>query len=132
MYTEYTTKNLNEYNKIMKVIDCCETTVHFEIVKNMAETFANNCDFRLEKLRRRSWFGLRRSYYKEYKSYKESADIQVHSIVDECNDWAQQYQEWEATAAKQREEEKDKRPPKKDIVGFAKLFKKNKRSKRHG
>ena len=65
MYIEYTSRNLKEYNKIMKVIDCCETTQHFEIVKSMAETFANNCDFRLGKLYRRSWYGLKRVYYKE-------------------------------------------------------------------
>ena len=132
MYREYTTRNLNEYRKIVAIVESCKNFEQFESVKNIVEQFGRNCDFRDTQLKKRIWKTLSLKAYKEYKSYNTSAHLQVEEIVALCNLWVDQYREWEATEARAIEDEKEekkKMPPKTDIVGFGGLLRKNKRKK---
>lgn len=132
MYREYTTRNLNEYHKLVEVISSCKNPDQFEGVKNMVDQFGKNCDFRDSKLKSRIWKTLSLKAYKEYKSYSKSAHLQVEEIVKIYNMWVEQYSAWEAAEMKAVEEEKEankKLPPKKNIAGFGTLLKKNKKKK---
>ena len=132
MYREYTTRNLNEYHKLVEVVHSCKNLEQFEVVKNMVEQFGRNCDFRDSKLKVRIWRTLSLNAYKEYKSYNRTAHLQVEEIVGICNMWVEQYSAWEAAEMKAAEEEKEaskKLPPKKNIAGFGTLLKKNKKKK---
>ena len=132
MYVEYTTRNLNEYRKIVAIVESCKNTGQFEVVKNVVEQFGRNCDFRDSQLKKRAWKTLSRKAYREYKNYNETAHIQVEGVVALCNMWVDQYRAWEEAEAKAIEDEKEekkKMPPKKDIAGFGSLMKKNKKKK---
>ena len=132
MYIEYTTRNLKEYHKIVDILESCKNTDHFETVKNVVEQFGKNCDYRDSYLKKRAWKTLSLKAYKEYREYNKMAHLQVDQIVSICNMWAQQYRDWEEAELKVAEEEKEeskKMPPKKPIVGFGCLMKKNKRKK---
>lgn len=127
MYINFTSKNLNEYNKIIDVLMSCKTPSHHDIVKNMAKQFAKNCDHRLGMLRKYAWIKLLRfslEGFKNYKSYKHSTDTQIESIIIHCNEWVTQYDQW--VQEEKEKEEKDKKS-KIDIKGFKHLFKKKKR-----
>lgn len=92
MFTEYYTKNLNEYNKIIDVLYSCENTDHIECSQNMVEAFVENSNFRLEKLRKRAaknfWNKL---YRKEYKSYKDIVSYQLDDISTTIQAWVDGY-----------------------------------------
>lgn len=127
MYINFTSKNLNEYNKIIDVLMSCKTPSHHDVVKTMVEQFAKNCDHRLRMLRKYAWIKLLRFSlvgFKNYKSYRHSTDTQIESIVIHCNEWVTQYDQW--IQEEREKEEKDKKS-KIDIKGFKHLFKKKKR-----
>lgn len=132
MYKEYTTRNLNEYRKLVEVIHSCKNPEQFEVVKNVAERFGQNCNFRDSKLKSRIWKTLSPKAYKEYKSYNQTAHLQVDEIIRICNIWVERYNAWEATEMKAAEEENEtnkRLPQKKNIVGFGTLLRKNKKKK---
>lgn len=130
MYIEFTTKNLREYNKIIDVLVSCSKPEQFDITKNMVDNFARNCDFRLYKLKRRAlshFYSL--NIWKEYKSYRTTSNIQIESIINHCNEWLKNYDEFLAEQKLQTEKEEQKKKSKKDIKGLASLFKKKSKKK---
>lgn len=130
MYMEFTTKNLREYNKIINVLVSCSKPEQFNITKNMVDNFARNCDFRLYKLKRRALFHFYSlNIWKEYKSYRTTTNIQIESIVNHCNEWLKNYDEFLVEQKLQTEKEEQKKKSKKDIKGLASLFKKKPKKK---
>ena len=130
MYIEFTTKNLREYNKIIDVLVSCSKPEQFNITKNMVDNFARNCDFRLYKLNRRALFHFYSlNIWKEYKSYRTTTNIQIESIVNHCNEWLKNYDEFLVEQKLQTEKEEQKKKSKKDIKGLASLFKKKSKKK---
>lgn len=130
MYIEFTTKNLREYNKIIDVLVSCSKPEQFDITKNMVDNFARNCDFRLYKLKRRAlshFYSL--NIWKEYKSYRTTSNIQIESIINHCNEWLKNYDEFLIEQKSQTEKEEQKKKSKKDIKGLASLFKKKSKKK---
>lgn len=130
MFTEFTTRNLNEYNKIIETIGSCENLSHHNVVKNMIEQFAKNCDHRIELLRKNAWhelFKLNFKGFRKYQSYKLSTNIQIKSVVNHCNEWLSQYNAWEQEEKDLEEKREQKKRAKIDIAGFSVLFKKKKR-----
>ena len=130
MFTEFTTRNLNEYNKIIETIGSCENLSHHNVVKNMIEQFAKNCDHRIELLRENAWhelFKLNFKGFRKYQSYKLSTNIQIKSVVNHCNEWLVQYNAWEQEEKDLEEKREQKKRAKIDITGFSVLFKKKKR-----
>lgn len=69
------TRTINEYNKIIKVIDSCESIEHYMVVENMLYQFADNCEKRIIKLRADAWTWRR---VKEYVNY----DRYVYLVID--------------------------------------------------
>ena len=131
MYIEYTDRNLKEYNKILNTITSCQNKTHYETIISMAEQFARNSDLRRCNLKKRSMYGILKFSlleYKEYLRYKNSALEQIESIIQHCNDWTQQYDDW---TLKQKEIDEKNQKDKKTISGFSELFKKR-RSKKKG
>ena len=130
MYIEFTTKNLREYNKIIDVLVSCSKPEQFNITKNMVDNFARICDFRLYKLKRRALFLFYSlTIWKEYKSYRTTTNIQIESIVNHCNEWLKNYDEFLVEQKLQTEKEEQKKKSKKDIKGLASLFKKKSKKK---
>jgi hypothetical protein len=132
MYKEYTTRNLNEYYKIVAAIESCDTLAQFEVARDMVDIFGNNCDFRYARLKRQALSKLSYTKYKEFRAYHESTKVQIETLIRMCEAWARAYDEWldmEARSNAEREEELKKMPPKKEILGFGALLKKNKRKK---
>lgn len=131
MYTEYTTKNLNEYRKINAVIDSTKNPEQFEVVKNMVDQFGRNCDFRLAQLKHRANIDfLNRKCWKEYFSYKTTATIQVEHVIEICNIWVSRYNEWLAQQKQIEEEIELDKKKRINISGFSTLFQKKKRKKK--
>lgn len=132
MYREYTTRNLNEYRKIVAIVESCKNLDQLETVKNVIQQFGKNCDFRDNRLKNCIWKTLSLKAYREYKSYNISARVQIDHILEIYNSWVEQYMAWEEAELKAIEEEKEgkkKMPPKKDVSGFGSLLKKNKKKK---
>lgn len=132
MFTKFTTRNLNEYNKIIDVIVSCETPSHHNTAKNMIEQFAKNCDHRIHMLWKNAWIGLLDlsfNGFREYNSYKMTTNVQIESVINHCNEWLTQYTQWEQEEKEQEEKQEQKKRAKIDIIGFSPLFKK-KKSKR--
>ena len=130
MFTEFTTRNLNEYNKIIKTIVSCENLSHHNVIKNMIEQFAKNCDHRIDLLWKNVWYELLRLNFKEfrkYQSYKLSTNTQIKSVINHCNEWLTQYNLWEQEEKDLEEKREQKKRAKIDIAGFSVLFKKKKR-----
>lgn len=129
-YIEYTNQNLQEYNKLTAIIESTKTIEQFEVVKNIAELFAHNCDIRSENLKKLAitqLLQLNLKHWKNYKSYRASAGIQVQYIIDMCNEWIAQYNKWCNERKIEEEEHKNSLKDKIDILGFSSLFKKNKK-----
>lgn len=130
MFIEFTTRNLNEYNKIIDVIVSCETPSHHNIAKNMIEQFAKNCDYRIHMLWKNAWYNLFKLNFKgfrKYQSYKLSTNIQIESVINHHNEWLNQYSLWEQEEKELEEKREQKKRSKIDIAGFSVLFKKKKR-----
>ena len=136
MYTEYTTRNLNEYYKLVSVIDGVKNPEQYDAFKNMVEQFARNCDFRQDNLKRLAWLRtlkLDLRGWREYRSYKTSTMTQIEAVINLCNLWTEQYDQW-IQDEKAEEEELEKLKKKKiDINGFGTCFKiKTKKKKNNG
>ena len=132
MFTKFTTKNLNEYNKIIETICSCENLSHHNVVKNMIEQFAKNCDHRLHLLWKNAWCGLLRLNFRgfeKYRSYKLSTNVQIESVINHCNEWLTQYKTWEQEEKDLEEKREQKKRAKIDIAGFSALFKKKTKRK---
>lgn len=134
MYKEYTTRNLNEYRKLVSVIDGVKNPEQFEVFRNMVEQFARNCDFRQEQLEKyaiRKLFMLSTKAWREYKSYKTSTMIQIDAVIKLCNLWNEQYDQWIQDEKTEEEEFEKQKKQKIDIEGFNPCFK-LKKKKRNG
>lgn len=127
MYINFTSKNLNEYNKIIDTIVSCEKPSQYNMVKNMIEQFAKNCDHRIHMLWKNVWIkllDLSFNGFKEYNSYKITTNIQIESIINHYNEWLTQYTNWELEEKENKEKHEQEKRIKKDIKGFSILFKK--------
>lgn len=132
MYIEYTDRNLKEYNKILITLISCQTLSQFDVVKNMAEQFARNCDHRQKTLKKNAWkdlLCLSTNGFRNYYSYVESTSIQIENVINHCNEWVHQYDEWLADEKKKEEEIELKKKTRKYISGFTDLFKKKRKKK---
>ena len=90
MYMECADRNLKEYNKILSTLISCQTTSQFDVVKNMAEQFARNCDHRQKTLRKNAWKELlyfSTNGFCKYYDYVESTSIQIEGVINHCNEW---------------------------------------------
>lgn len=129
MYNEFYSKNLIEYDKIVKVLDSCESWEQFLCIENIAYNFARNCEWRTNKLFDHYERGFSIKRYKEFRSYERAAKIQCEDLMGRVKDWASQYQnaleEAKLIIAKEEEEAKKR----KVVTGF-KFPKKKKTTKR--
>lgn len=133
MYIDFTSKNLAEFYKIVQVLDTCEYPTQFDIVKNMARQFGKNCDFRQSKLKKIAYKKLLKfsvQGFDDYFKYKESTSNQVQTIIDKCNLWLTEYDNWVTEQKAKEESNKLKANSKISIIGFQKLFKKKNQKKK--
>ena len=130
MYTEFYTKTLNEYNKILKILDSCETWEQFCTMENISYTFAQNCEWRTTKLYNYFERGFSISRYKNYRSFEKMAKIMCDDLIDQIKTWTELYKNAldEATQLTQKQDEDSKK--RKIVGGFNGLFKKTKKCKR--
>lgn len=124
MYINYCTKNLEEYYKILRTLNTCETAYHYEVVTAMLELFYENCTDRINNLRIKAikyiLFG-KFEYIKQYKSYKRSAVTQFNDLAAKCKEWIELYSSEQNI---NQETGKDKPKKKRKVIyGFNKLFK---------
>lgn len=124
MYSSYQTKNLNEYNKIVRVLETAETADHYDVVVAMVKRFGENCERRCEKLLINSFKSLfvvpKLKYYFKYKS---AAQLQFDDLLQICNEWSDSYLKAVELMAQQPEQTHQKQKKKKSISGFSKTFK---------
>lgn len=119
MYIEFTTKQLNEYNKLLTTLDSLQTPEQHAIYVNMVKNFGNICDYRLYRLKKHTIKQCLKFNYKaikEYKKYKEATSEQATNLVSYSNEWLDKYEEWE-----KQQNEQERRLV---VNGFAKLLKK--------
>lgn len=119
MYIEFTTKQLNEYNKLLTTLDSLQTPEQHATYVNMVKNFGNICDYRLYRLKKHTIKQCLKFNYKaikEYKKYKEATAEQATNLVLYSNEWLDKYEEWE-----KRQNEQECRLV---VNGFAKLLKK--------
>lgn len=126
-------KNLQEYNKVISVINSAKNPDHFDVCYNMTQTFAQNCDFRQNKLYKIAWkkmLGLTMSGWRDYYSYKKTTLLQIDHIINLCNMWNEQYDMW-LEEQKMEDEKKELDKLKKiTIKGFSSYFKLKKKNGR--
>lgn len=131
MYLEFTTKQLNEYNKLIKMIESCETAEHYDNTVIIMRSFGKICDNRKRILRNYAIKGLLRFNSQpidEYYKYKEATMEQIKTLINYSNAWLEQYEAWEKRQEAERVAKGDQREDKIDVVGFAKLLKKKERN----
>ena len=129
MYLEFATKQLNEYNKLIKIIESCETVEHHSNAIVILRSFGKMCDSRKRKLRNlaiKNALKLQFETINEYYKYKEATMEQVKTLIDYSNSWIDQYEAWEKSQEIQAQSQSD-RGEKIDVVGFAKLLKKKRK-----
>lgn len=124
MYLDFTTKQLNEYNKLIKVIESCSNPDHHTSTVNIIQSFGKLCDNRKNILKKRAWVNIFKFNFTpmtEYMKYKEAALEQVQSLIDYSNYWLDQYNIWETEQQKCNEENKKERIK---IIGFSNILRK--------
>lgn len=82
------TRTINEYNKIIKVIDSCESVEHYMVVENMLYQFADNCEKRLIKLRADAWTWRR---VKKYVNYDKYVSLVIDNLTNYYESIVQEY-----------------------------------------
>lgn len=82
------TRTINEYNKIIKVIDSCESVEHYMVVENMLYQFADNCEKRLIKLRADAWTWGR---VKKYVNYDKYISLVIDNLTNYYESIVQEY-----------------------------------------
>ena len=117
MCSNYMSKSLNEYNKVIATINSCKNEDHLDSAVNMANAFINNCNYRLDKLD--SIFTSKQ--FNQLNNFVESAIAEITTYI---NCWKEAYSEW--VQEQQRLEEEAEEIPEK-IRGYGCLFKKTKR-----
>ena len=124
MYLDFTTKQLNEYNKLIKVIESCSNPDHHISTVNIIHSFGKLCDSRKNILKKRAWVNMFKFNFApmaEYMKYKEATMEQVQSLIDYSNYWLDQYNAWETEQQKYNEENKKERVK---IIGFSNILRK--------
>lgn len=82
------TRTINEYNKIIKVIDSCESVEHYMVVENMLYQFADNCEKRIIKLRADAWTWGR---VKKYVNYDKYVSLVIDNLTNYYESIVQEY-----------------------------------------
>ena len=128
MYREFYSKNLEEYNKIIKILDSCETWDQFLCMENVAYSFARNCEWRRNVLFDRYERGISIKRYKEYRKYEQASELQCKDLMDRVAGWADSYKNTleEAKVIIEKQDEESKK--RKVIPGFKFPKRKSKRS----
>lgn len=123
MYTKFISSNNQEYYKIIKIIDSCQTEDHMLVVANCFKAFANNCDHRLLELKKyRNSHPFTSSNWENVKKYDALTRDQIEMIRDRVQVWSEAYSEFVMEEQKKKEERKNKPKKIKKIQGFNKLF----------
>ena len=130
MYLEYTTKQLIEYNKLIKIIESCETPKHHSNTVDMMTRFGKICDRRQKTLQIyaiRNLLKFNTQPLDEYYKYKNATKEQVETLINYSNTWVKQYEAWGKKQESEMQANKDYRGDKIDVIGFAKLLKKKRK-----
>ena len=124
MYVQFVKSTLQEYYKIISTIESCKNPVQAETAQRMCLVFANNCEFRLEQLKR-----YRRSHLfnadarRNVNNYNELVTDQLEVIGETMKAWYDLYNEYMQEEDRKDEEKKTQPKKPKPIKGFNKLFK---------
>jgi hypothetical protein len=122
----------------MDTVDSAKNLDHYEVCQEMLAQFANNCDYRQAKLKKRavcSLFRLSFSQWREYKSYKVTTMFQIENLVNVYKLWNDQYTIWMQEQQDKKSEEEAAERKKITIKGFSGCFditKKKRGSKKKG
>jgi hypothetical protein len=132
MYLDFTTKQLNEYNKLIKVIESCTNTIHHTNTINIIKSFGKTCDCRKYILKKQAIIKLLKfdiSGWDEYNKYCNATIEQVQSLIDYSNYWLEQFEAWENEQLLQKQEDERENNQKKriKIQGFANVLKKQRK-----
>jgi hypothetical protein len=132
MYLDFTTKQLKEYNKLIKFIESCTNAIHHTNTINIIKSFGKTCDCRKYILKKQAIIKLLKfdiSGWDEYNKYCNATIEQVQSLIDYSNYWLEQFEAWENEQLLQKQEDERENNQKKriKIQGFANVLKKQRK-----